>query len=375
MKSVFFGPWVGEFGWELVWWHGWVKKLCRTVYRDHHRVAASYPGRRPFYPDVHEFWAHPDGFPGRPISQNSYITDYWRAGFPRGNVTIRKKRFLVRDYFERVPVTADAQPDVEPTVLELLRAYETRLPAGCEIVAPFRLNVCPLSGRPVGMDIAPRPAADGAFRSRAPRFEDQTFEPLSPSPEAVEYIERIAGGADSFVAVFPRARSLRRPDKNWPKEKYDELIARCRERFPGHTVAVVGEPGGAYYADGVPPGCLDLINVDRALRMDVQVALLRRAAVAIGGMSGAMLFALACRCPSVIVGLAVQRSEYFRQNVLQTPLVYYPFIDADPARVVALADGVLRGTIPPPDQASWDPNAYFGLAATIWGRVRLLRAQ
>ena len=92
MKTVFFGPWVGEFGWELVWWHGWVKKLCRTVYRDHHRVAASYPGRTLFYPDVHEFWAHPAEFPGRSISQNSYVTDYWRSGYPRGNVTVREDR-------------------------------------------------------------------------------------------------------------------------------------------------------------------------------------------------------------------------------------------------------------------------------------------
>jgi hypothetical protein len=51
-KVVIFGPFVGEFGWELLFWQGWVRKVSRSEFRDYWKVAVSYPGREVFYPDV-----------------------------------------------------------------------------------------------------------------------------------------------------------------------------------------------------------------------------------------------------------------------------------------------------------------------------------
>jgi len=30
MKTVFFGPFVGEFGWEMLYWHAWVNKVSKN---------------------------------------------------------------------------------------------------------------------------------------------------------------------------------------------------------------------------------------------------------------------------------------------------------------------------------------------------------
>ena len=85
-KTVFFGPFVGEFGWELSCWHGWVKRLCRTRYKKYYKIACSFPGHYPFYLDVDEFQALPSDFLKIPISSRNYITDCWIGNYPKPDV-------------------------------------------------------------------------------------------------------------------------------------------------------------------------------------------------------------------------------------------------------------------------------------------------
>lgn len=371
MKTVFFGPYVGEFGWELLYWHGWIRELSRTVFKGSRRIVASFPGRYPFYPEADEFWAHPAWFLQKPISARGYITDFWRNGLPLGNVVRKRFRYLFRPYVESVPLSsADRLEDVETRANALLAYYREKLPEGTQFIVPFRLNHCPRHGVKVGMEIADRPTSDGDFKVHRVGFEYQVLEQLRPTPTGTRYFEERRGGCGRLIAIFPRARSVRRPDKNWPREKYDRLIGLLRRKYPENTVAILGEPGGAYYSDGVPEGCIDLINVDKGLRMDVQIAALGQCDLAIGGMSGAMLFALACGCPGLIVGMFNERDIYFRENYLDTHLVYYPFMDADPEEVFQLACGMIEGAIPPRLQQGWDPTQYFGWVARIKGRLR-----
>ena len=80
--TVFFGPFIGEFGWELTWWHGWVRKVCMREFKDYRKIAASFPGRQPFYPCVDEFWELPQHFVNLRSSGHGYYTDAWRGGYP-----------------------------------------------------------------------------------------------------------------------------------------------------------------------------------------------------------------------------------------------------------------------------------------------------
>lgn len=40
--TVFFGPFVGELGWEMLFWQGLVRKMSRGHFRDHDRIAAIF---------------------------------------------------------------------------------------------------------------------------------------------------------------------------------------------------------------------------------------------------------------------------------------------------------------------------------------------
>lgn len=62
MRPVIFGPWTGEFGWELCFWQGRVRRLCNTTYRNYKKIAISYPGHDVLYDKVDQFIPLPEFF-------------------------------------------------------------------------------------------------------------------------------------------------------------------------------------------------------------------------------------------------------------------------------------------------------------------------
>jgi len=360
MKTVFFGPFVGEFGWELLFWQGWVKDVSRSVFKDYHKIVSSFPGRHPFYPEADEFWPHPDWLSAKNYSQRGYITDWWKNGLPAPNIVIRKYKLGFRRYFESTPIVKEKRQDASDAIRDLFDSYKKRLPEDTVYFTPFALNKCPKYNITFGADIADNPLGMSDFKTKRIDFKYQLLEKIIPTPKGEEAFLSIAKGVDKIIAVLPRKRDHRRPDKNWQREKYDSLIAMLQQRFKDYVIAILGEPGGAFYAEGVPEGCIDLINLDPNLRMDIQVAALKHAELSIGSMSGATIFALACGCPSITFAFFGQAELLHRQNFLGTRLIYYPEMDPEPEIILRLAEGMINHKIPPQDRIHWDALDYFG---------------
>ena len=77
MKVVFFGPWIGEFGWEFMHWHAWVNEVCQSKFKNYRKIVSTYPGREPFYPAADDFIFLPRDILNLQISARNYISDYW----------------------------------------------------------------------------------------------------------------------------------------------------------------------------------------------------------------------------------------------------------------------------------------------------------
>ena len=93
MKTVFFGPFIGEFGWEVLYWSAWINRLIDEKYKNCHIIVASQGGRELFYPKANEFWPLPDWFCDVQYVQTGYISDGWENGLPRGNFSRVEKLF------------------------------------------------------------------------------------------------------------------------------------------------------------------------------------------------------------------------------------------------------------------------------------------
>lgn len=305
-KTVFFGPFVGEFGWELLYWHGWVKRLCRGRYANYRKIACSFPGRRPFYPDVDEFWSLPKKFLTNRMSPRGYIMDCWIKSFPKPD---KKPSDL---------------PKVMPLVNEVIKDLKKKLPKNTEFIIPWELRYDEEDKRFYGVTIPKDPKSDREFITHKVPFSNQILEKLQPTPDGVKLLRKIVGPKERLITIFPRHRVFRRPDKNWIEEKYEILIHALQREFPNFKVAILGEPGGTFFEKSVPKGCVDLIQIDPNYRMDIQLATLQQSVIAIGSQSGGTTFALAAGCKTLTWGGALGEKVFCEQNYLGTELVFYP---------------------------------------------------
>lgn len=232
---------------------------------------------------------------------------------------------------------------------------------------PHRPNRWEEGGLEFGAFIAENPKDDNDFVAKKIDKNYQEFDRLRASPEAVAAIKKMVGAGQKLIAIFPRERKMRRPDKNWAREKYDHLIALFQRTYPEHTVALLGEPGAACYANGVPEGCLDLINVESTRRMDLHVAALNKLSViAVGSQSGALFLAQAAGCPSLTWGGDRMKTfhpipEKVQEDRFGTPFIYHRESNPSEETIYALAQGMIERKIPPKNRARWSSFDYFGV--------------
>jgi hypothetical protein len=348
-RTVFFGPFIGELGWELAYWQGWVRKVCKGQFKDYRKIAASVPGREPFYPYVDEFRPLPESFLKLGISGHAYYADGWRGGYPGKQVdvyTLREVLGRLRRVQWPQPVSVEQPlrtPDVEPQAESMLAHFKEQLPEDTLYFVPWKMNHYEPDRLDFGTSILPGvlPRSDEGQASKPIDFEFQQPEYLEPTPEGEKAFRKIMADERKLIAIFPRCRIVRRADKNWPREKYLGVIQALQAARPDFVVAIFGEPGGAYFADGVPDGCLDLINPQPARRMDLQLAALKRCVMALGGLSGSLLVALAAGCPALVWGYLGEQARFYCENFMGTPMIYYSSVNPSVDTVVGLSQSLL----------------------------------
>lgn len=325
-KTVIFGPFIGEFGWELLYWQGIVRRLCNGFFKDHHKVGVAREGRRAFYPEVDEFRAIPSELFPPGYSARGYYCDGWSNGLPGAAGDTRyldirnlKKIFKGQKISKISKTIKWPGPSIEPIFSLYCDSLVKTYGHDTTIVSPFKLHT--YDGVTFGVDLEVKPSLLESRTSITPQFSEQYLTHLKPHDSwANEWVEKLDVTPNKLIAIFPRHRAFRRNDKNWAESEYLKLISLL-QNF-GYTVALLGEPDGAYFSKKTPPGCLNLIDLPPAVRLDCQLALLKRSKCAVGAMSGSLLVALACGTPTVIFGDSSYASRYYKENFMNTPLNY-----------------------------------------------------
>jgi hypothetical protein len=359
-KTVFFGPFIGEFGWEIAYWQGWVRRVCREEFKDYRKIASSFPGREPFYPEVDEFWPVSEEFQALEYSAHAYYTDGWRGGLPgvqfvaqipRKNFVDGRVEIEYVDQWSEKPLDGE---DIEPLALAMLAEFEARLPDDARVIVPWKFNQYDADGIEFGVRLDDEDLPYSQSGGPRPRISlkihlnHQTPELLKPTAIGRDLFASIIGKDDRpLIALFPRKRDTRRPDKNWPKEKYDQLIPWLQSEYPHYVVAIFGIPGGSEYVDVAPPGCIDLINISDQHRTDIQLAGLGRSVFATGAGTGGHLLSVYAGCPTIFWSKSFPqtkpKSEIFIEmrelNPLKTPMYFYPNLQPE----VTEAQNVIKG--------------------------------
>ena len=202
--------------------------------------------------------------------------------------------------------------------LKLLNHFKEKLPFGAEIICPFQDNK--INEIEFGVRKANSLKQD-PIQKRVP-FDEQVFFKFTPNKTKLtgQFVKQLK--QKRVIAIFPRYRETRRPDKNWSKEKYEDLIKMLKMQFPTHKLAIFGAPNGAYFSEGCPEDVMDLINIDPKERTNIQAAILERADFAVGSLSGAMVFARFCGVPVMTWSLERDKDRFHDENRLDIPTYF-----------------------------------------------------
>ena len=125
------------------------------------------------------------------------------------------------------------------------------------------------------------------------------------------------------------------------KDNYLEVVAYLEESFPEYKIGIFGAPGQAYFDDGVPSGLIDFINVPDNQRMNLQIAALQQAHVAIGSLSGAMLVARSAGVPTLSWGLDRDGGRFHSENRSKVETIFHPIQRPKPADIIKLCASIL----------------------------------
>lgn len=241
MRTLFAGPYPGEFGWELCLWNPFLRRIA--PYYDRVIVAAP-TGSRHLYEFAHEFAA---------VEVEPGTSDFTYGKVAR--------------WIDRPTVPGDAT------------RYEPHSPCGKELVSQELERFARFANDPrVGAELDP------GKRWRSLRVE---FAELETTPTHVREFIRHA-----YVACAFRPEKVlngrRFPEKAYPAELCAELVYRLL--LCGLEVACIGGPDNL-----CPPGATDF----RGAPLEVQCALLSAARVAVGPSSGPLHLAQLCERPVV----------------------------------------------------------------------------
>jgi len=326
MNNLLLGPFIGELGWETLYWSGVCNDYINRFKFDV-IIVICIKGHEGFYPYADKFFYLPDKYIPPQVSQNSYILDNWINGYPgkaSKKINLRRsfrssiRNLSLRKIYHEVPYTSKDGLSFEINdwlhkliSINKLNNYKHLNPLDESCIHEIGLGTKIINNKPTIF----RP---NIYRSYG--FRPQINKELIP-----KYIKEVIQSKD--IAIFPRFRKERRPDKNSSEVFYVNLINNLKSKYPDRNIFLMGAPGGAYFVGKEMPGTIDLINLPKELessRLFLHMYVLNNINLSLGSISGAILLALSCGSNAITWGEKEQFNRYHIENINLNKLIYIP---------------------------------------------------
>lgn len=328
--TVIFGPFIGEFGWEIMHWMGWVNQMSLTKYSSYKKIVISYPGRSVLYPYADKFIELPKWFLDLKPSARNYILDGWLEGYPGASAEkyvwdfryalhrILRFRRPHKVLSEKPYAWTSMKPNAELVLSEIL---EHQGISNYTLICPWKLST--FETEKFGFNDSGI-SKYLSLESNIYRFPNPNglWSKLNSTKTGKLMVSQQNPDKQNLITIFPRRRTIRREDKNWGQQNYVNIVEKLQRKYPNHKICICGEPTGAYFAEGVPKYCIDLVNIEPRNRLDAHIAALEDSDIAFGSLSGAMFLPLMTETPTLVFGFESEKARFQRDNYLGTQLTY-----------------------------------------------------
>ena len=319
------GPFIGEFGWELSYWHGWLRYI-KKEYPVSKLIVSSYPGREQLYEFADQFIPHNEDFIKKNYSQRAFFLDY-----DENNISIIKEDIkslydnIKKEIFYKNYIHISCFPQKIKTTNLIYRIknklnflFKEKDPilkfnrfAGKFIKEPFHLNF---------------PYDEKIYYPQYPSLSQQYFKKLKQSEKTKIDTNMIIKkyNKKNIFTLFPRKRDIRRTDKNWGEEKWKIFINLLISKYDP-LIIICGTKNGSYFSEiENNQNIFNSIKYFSNNNLDMQISFIESSNVSIHGLSGSAILSLLCGKKTFMYGTHKEFHEIcVLGNPLNTEILYY----------------------------------------------------
>ena len=253
MTNLLAGPFIGELGWEVLYWSKIVQS--HLEYFNYDSVDVICPrGHEGLYPFANSFHYIPKSLLPPNTSPNSYIVDNWNNGLPgysskhvdfMASFRSSIRNLRPKTIYKEVPYlnSVDYKANLDSWFSQ---EFKTFINSDCTILNPTN-DLCVNT---LGLGIV---SNGNNFATVRPSIHRSYSYPYEISEENIpqKYINFVNQGTSRFISIFPRFRPSRRPDKNNSAQYYLNLYQELKVIFPDYTFNFIGAPGGSFLSERI----------------------------------------------------------------------------------------------------------------------------
>jgi len=337
LKNILFGPFLGEFGWELCYWQGWVRKFSK-FYSNSKIFIASHPKSYPLYHDyVYKFIPISNKLVDKKYSLNGY--------FPNFKKLSEKEKKVFKNLYDQeiVRLKEEIKNDNDYDIMHMPfypQRNRNKLSHLTFLIkkilkinnenAIYHEN--PYKGLPIKnyLDFLIN-NYEKAWDVQAPPKNFQIIKFLKPTNHVNELYLKVRQKVNlkNFVTLFPRKRDVFRPERNYHEKKWEIFIKRLVDELK-LGVFICGTPEGAGLKNFKYQNVYNTTFEEEKYLLDLQIALLCNSKYSIHSQSGSAYLPMYTGNYTFFFGLENYRKRFDRDNVLNSKYEFLTKYGTDP---------------------------------------------
>lgn len=334
MKTIIFGPFFGEFGWELCYWHAWVRKFSRE-FKNSKIVVVSHEKSYPLYHDfVDEFI---------PVSKELTEKNYSFSGyFPDFRILSNQEKTafleLYKKQIKQISIKFHKDAIFIPIYPQRKRSHISHaLFLIKDFIGLNNENLISRQNPFKGIEISnyiEYLVYDKKYSwdvQTPPKKYQETIN-LKPTIKGINLFNsiKIKSGIKDFITIFPRKRISRRPDKNWSEENWIKFIKLIIDDLKV-GVFICGTPEGTCLHNFKYKNFYNTVFEEKDILLDLQLALLSNSKFSVHGRSGSCYLSMQSGIKTFMPG---PEQDRFRicdyDNISDADINYFTEYDVNP---------------------------------------------
>lgn len=337
MNNILFGPFIGEFGWELCYWQGWVRKYSKT-YSNSKIFIASFEKSYPLYHDfAYKFIPISKKFVDKKYSLNGYFPNFKKLSEQEKKIfknlydheIVRLKEIIRNDNNNDI-IHLPFYPQRDRSKLSHLIFLIKKIIK----IKNERLihNENPYKGILIEnyLDFLVY-NYEKAWDVQVPPKNFQIINFLKSTTRVNDLYLKVRQKVNTkhFVTLFPRKRNVFRPERNYSENKWKILIKRLVDDL-NLGVFICGTPEGTGLRDFRYNNVYNTVFEEEELLLDLHISLLCNSKYSIHSQSGSAYLSMYTGNFTFFFGLENYRKRFDNDNVLNSKYKFLTKYGTDP---------------------------------------------